>query len=144
MYEALMCGIDGAREVIECIEREDPDVVVVDLFLAAAFSGAIASGRPAVLLTHVQRSFYDFPESQDLESWGWDFAPLNETRGQLGLEPLSTSDGRVRLQLMAACTSLITLAREFESPELPVPEGAVHVGAIFEQDGSSWNPPWPE
>jgi len=141
MYERLMCGSEGAHEVRSWIDRDAPDAVVVDQFLASGAVAAEASGLRPVLLTHVQRSFYDFPESDDPENWGWDFDPLNATREELGLEPLSRSDGRIRMQLMTKYPSIVTLPKEFEAPELPAFDLACHAGAVFEDDGAAWDPP---
>jgi UDP:flavonoid glycosyltransferase YjiC (YdhE family) len=144
--DSLFVGRAIADLVLEHARRWRADVVVVDCWLRSALCGADASGLPTAVLVHVQHAFLDVPTQDDPEIWGWDFPEVAEVRNGLNLEPLHVEDGPLVLQLEARCArALSVMPREFERPDLQIPESVRHVGPIFEEASAAWpaDLPWP-
>jgi hypothetical protein len=130
--DSLFVGRAIADLALEQARRWPADVVVVDCLLRSALCGADAAGLPTAVLVHVQRAFLDVPRQDDPEVWGWDFPEVAEVPNGLDLEPLQVEDGPLVLQLQARCArALSVMPREFERPDLEIPENVRHVGPIF-------------
>ena len=144
--DSLFVGRAIADLVLEHARRWQADVVVVDCWLRSALCGADASGLPTAVLVHMQHAFLDVRTEDDPEIWGWDFPEVAEVRNGLDLEPLHVEDGPLVLQLEARCArALSVMPREFERPDLQIPENVRHVGPIFEEASAAWpvDLPWP-
>ena len=133
--DAFLEGLVVAAAVLEEVDRERPDILVVDFMLRSLLCAAERSGVPTVALVHTQRSFFTFSEADDPEGWGWDFDPVNETRVGLGLEPVPRVGERLVVQLLERCArALSVVPREFESPDVRLPTNARYVGPLFEEN----------
>jgi MGT family glycosyltransferase len=145
--DSLFVGHAIADLVLEHARRWPTDVVVVDCLLRSALCGAEATGKPTAALVHMQRAFLNLRREDDPEVWGWDFPAVAEVRKWLDLEPLRVEDGPVVPQLQARCArALSVMPREFEPPDLEIPENVRHVGPIFEETSAAWpaDLPWPQ
>jgi UDP:flavonoid glycosyltransferase YjiC (YdhE family) len=143
--DSLFVGRSIADLVLEHAGGWPAEVVVVDCLLRSALCGAEATGLPTAAFVHVQRAFLEIP-SEDPEGGEWDFPAVAEVRSGLDLEPLRVNDGPAVLQLQARCAlALSVMPREFERPDLEIPENVRHVGPIFEEISSAWpdDLPWP-
>jgi UDP:flavonoid glycosyltransferase YjiC (YdhE family) len=143
--DSLFVGRSIADLVLEQAHGWPADVVIVDCLLRSALCGAEATGLPTAAFLHVQRAFLEIP-SEDDPGGGWDFPAVAELRSALDLEPLRVNAGPAVLQLQARCAlALSVMPREFERPDLEIPENVRHVGPIFEETSSTWpdDLPWP-
>ena len=144
--DSLFVGRTIADLVLEQTHRWQAEVVVVDCWLRSALCSAEASGLPTAVLVHVQHAFLDVRTQDDPKIWGWDFPEVAEVRKGLDLEPLHVEGGPLVLQLEARCArALSVMPREFERPDLRIPENVRHVGPIFEEASAAWpaDLPWP-
>ena len=124
----------GTHEVLAAIQRERPDVVVVDFMMPAWLSDAEASGVPSIALVH---TLYDRLAAGLLTAFTT-LDAINAGRAEIGLDPLP--DAPDLLDRMTRV--LVTSYRELEDG--PEPSGNVrHVGAVLEETGpdDGWMPP---
>jgi MGT family glycosyltransferase len=135
----ILCGSEGASDLLAEIEREPADALVVDCMLLNGLCAAELSGLPTAALIHL------LYEPWRIRGGIGEFArPLvDETRAKLGLTKLS--DDLVLAQLWDGCASaLIVTPQELDFPIETMPANARYVGPIFEPDTSpwEWDLPW--
>jgi MGT family glycosyltransferase len=153
-----------ARDLLETIERVQPDALAVDCLSFGAIIGAEKSGIPAALLLHFPihapadgvtpfglglhpargrlgrlRDHALLAVMRHLFRFG--LAPVNATRRDLGLAPL----GEVFDQLHVLSRSLILTAREYDFVPAGLPERVRYVGPQLDDPAwpEPWTPPWP-
>ena len=150
------------RDVVEELEREPADVVVVDVLIASALSGAEAAGVPRVLLMH---ALYGIPRpgappmgagllpatnaagrlrdravtGLTLKLFETGLPPLNEAREELGLEPYASP-----LELFDdADRILVCTSPSYDFGAGTAPDNVAYVGPQFgDADPRPWEDPW--
>lgn len=134
-------GIEIANALLAEVDRDRPDVLIVDHQLRSAISATELTGLRTVALVHTAFGFHG---SWTAPEAGWDLEPTNETRKFLGLPAIPRSEDRLSIQLQARCDrALSVMPPEFDPPADRLPN-LVHVGPIFEEDPApAWDPPWP-
>jgi UDP:flavonoid glycosyltransferase YjiC (YdhE family) len=114
---------------------------VVDYLLRSTVAATELQPAPAALLIHTIYGFHGVTEGEDARQRA--FEPVNRSRGELGLSPLSLGADSVTVTLARrAAAALVTLPREFDDWPQP-PAGVVHVGWIGDDPPDSrWRSPW--
>lgn len=121
----LFFGAPVAQDVANELERDRPDVVVVDFMLVASLAAAEASGVPTVALVHTLFSFLEGYEGMVDPA----LVVLNPTRSELGLAPLDPDEGPLVTQLFDRCSLVVvTTARAFDRPSYAAGENVRFVG----------------
>lgn len=130
-YEVL---VREPGAVLALIERESPDVVIVDFMWPEWMCEAEASGTRWVALVH---TLYDRVPTGIIRVFTT-IHQINATRARLGLDRVSMA----REVLDRATRVLVTAQRALDSAT-DVPANVVFVGAILEEPGpdADWRPP---
>lgn len=123
--------------VLSVIEREAPDVVIVDFMMPTWMSQTEASGRPWVALVH---TLYDGVAAGIITAFTT-LDAINDERRALGLDVL----GDAPALLDRAARVLITAPAELDEA-VDLPANTAHIGTILEEAGpdAGWAPPWPD
>lgn len=150
--DGLVIGEELPRAVLGELDRDRPDVLVVDCLLRGTAGLGELLGLPTVLLFHLTHDFCGVAEGDGEGQWGWrwQFRELNRLRTGLGApllevpgpgpEAMTTSVALAR----RAAAAIVAMPREFDDWGADAPPGLVHVGPIFEEAGPPpWEPPWP-
>jgi MGT family glycosyltransferase len=148
----LIIGEGLPKAVLGELDRDRPDVLVVDCLLRGTAGLGEAVGTPTVLLFHMRHAFIGFAEGdgEGEWEWRWQFRKLNRLRAELGApalevpnpgpEATSTSVALAR----RATSAVVVMPREFDDWGADAPPNLVHVGPIFEEaEPPRWECPWP-
>jgi len=121
----LFFGLPAGKDVAAEIERDRPDVLVVDVMLVSALAAAEASGVPTVALVHTLYSFLDGFDGMVSGALGL----VNPARAELGVAPLDPAAGSLVSQLLDRCALVLAAtASALDRPTRPVGPNVRFIG----------------
>ncbi len=128
-----------AQEVLNELQREPPNVVVVDCMLFTALAAAESAGFPAAALLHTPYGRWFDPAAVARFSPGLPL--LNDVRARLGVPPLASLPEAWH----RATVALVLTPKLFDVPIADVPNNVRYVGPVFYKDPrlTRWHSPWP-
>lgn len=123
---SLLFGPAVGEAVLNHMEREAPDVLVVDCMLTSGLAAAERAAIPSAAMVHVL--YQQFVAGRMGLIWSSMLPMINETRRGLGL-PATESPGALMDPMNVV---LVACPQEFDVPMLSLPRNVRYVGAILE------------
>ena len=130
--------LPAAEDVLNAVDRVQPDALIVDYVLTGAMCGAIATGLPTIALVHTLFRALLVGDTPLPMAMAGGVEQVNETRSQLGLPAI---DGLGAL-LAEMHLVLVTAPETLDAPGSPV-ENLVYTGLLVEPPPAAveWSPP---
>ncbi len=127
---------DHLADVRDAVERESPDVLVVDCLLFGVLAAAESMGANTAVLVHSAPGLLEPPDGPFEQTLL--LAPINAVRASAGLAPVAHA-WDVWARFPTLCASL----RVLDPLADQAPESFRYVGPVFERmPDSGWRAPW--
>lgn len=137
VFLPLLFGPTVGEAVLKYIERDTPDVLVVDCYLTSGLAAAERSQLPAAALVHTL--YQSFVRRIVGQRWGEALPTINTVRARFGLPPVESP-----MALMDPMNAvLVACPQEFDATVPDLPANVRYVGAIRDDPpAAEWESPW--